>query len=185
MLGGCLQELVDRRPEEGKPMSETSLKSETTTSETAPQNKKSTCCETPNFEMPKVETPAAYRAFAESRVEQAKQAYEKLKAAADETTALFETTYSTATDIARDCCAKLIEAMSANINAAFDFGSELAGARSIPEMVERSTAHARKQFDAVSTQNREIWGLAQKLAIETVRPSTVTLAKVLDKTRQS
>ena len=72
-LGGCLQGLVDRRPGKGKPMSETPLKSETTTRETASQNKESICCEALNFEMPKVETPAAYRAFAESRVEQAKQ----------------------------------------------------------------------------------------------------------------
>ena len=166
-------------------MSETPLKGETTTKRTGPQNNKSTCCETPNFAMPKVEMPAAYREFAGKGVEQAKQAYEKLKAAADETTALFEKAYTTTADVAGDYRAKVIEATYANISAAFDFASELAGAKSIPEMVERSTAHARKQFDAVAIQNREIWGLAQKLAIETVRPATASIAQVLDKTRQS
>jgi phasin len=160
-------------------MSETPLKSETTTKGTGPQNNKSTCCETPNFEMPKVEIPAAYREFAGKGVEQTRQTYEKLKAAAEETTALFEKSYATTADVAGDYRAKVIEAMYANISAAFDFASALAGVRSIPEMVERPTAHARKQFDAVSIQNREIWGLVQKIAIETVRPATTSIAQVL------
>lgn len=166
-------------------MSETTLKNETTTKGAAPQNNKSTCCETPNFAMPNVEVPEAYRAFAGTGVEQAKQAYEKLKAAADETTALFEKTYATTADIAGAYRAKIGDALHANIDAAFEFASELADAKSLPEVVERSTAHARKQFDAVSIQNRELWGLAQKLAIETARPATTSLAQVLDKARQS
>lgn len=166
-------------------MSETPLKGETKTKGTGPQNNKSTCCETPNFAMPKIEMPAAYREFAGKGVEQTRQTYEKLKAAADETTALFEKSYATTADIAGDYRAKVIEATFANIGVAFDFASELAGAKSLPEMVERSTAHTRKQFDAVTIQNREIWGLAQKLAVETARPATTSIAQVLNKARQS
>jgi hypothetical protein len=92
---------------------------------------------------------------------------------------------ATTADIAGDYRAKVIEATHANISAAFDFASELAGAKSIPEMVERSAAHARKQLDAGSIQNREIWGLAQKLAVETARPAATSIAQAFDKTRQS
>ena len=42
--------------------------------------------EMPNFEMPKMEVPAAFREFAEKGVSQAKETYEKMKAAAEEAT---------------------------------------------------------------------------------------------------
>ena len=50
----------------------------------------------PKFEMPKFEVPAAFREFAEKGVAQAKDAYEKVKAAAEEATYLLEDTYTTA-----------------------------------------------------------------------------------------
>ena len=52
--------------------------------------------EMPKFEMPKFEVPAAFREFAEKGVAQAKDAYEKVKAAAEEATYLLEDTYTTA-----------------------------------------------------------------------------------------
>ncbi|HWS09682.1 MAG TPA: phasin, partial [Xanthobacteraceae bacterium] len=52
--------------------------------------------EMPKFDIPKVEMPAAFREFAERGVAQAKDTYEKMKAAAEEATDVLETTYSTA-----------------------------------------------------------------------------------------
>ena len=40
----------------------------------------------PSFEMPKFEVPAAFREFAEKGVAQTKDAYEKMKAVAEENT---------------------------------------------------------------------------------------------------
>src|SRR5215475_2313454 len=80
--------------------------------------------EIPKFEIPKVEMPAAFREFAERGVAQAKDNYEKMKAAAEEATDLMESTYSTAAKGASDYGLKVIDAARINTNAAFDFAGE-------------------------------------------------------------
>ena len=106
--------------------------------------------EMPKFDMPKVEMPAAFREFAERGVAQAKDTYEKMKAAAEEATDVLETTYSTATKGASDYGLKVIEAARTNTNAAFDFAGELMAAKTLSEVVELSSAHARKQFETLT-----------------------------------
>src|SRR5271165_7404755 len=84
--------------------------------------------EMPKFEIPKVEMPAAFREFAERGVAQAKDTYEKMKAAAEEATDVLETTYSTASKGAADYGLKVIEVARTNTNAAFDFAGEIMAA---------------------------------------------------------
>src|SRR5215468_12534139 len=100
--------------------------------------------EMPKFDLPKFEMPAAFRDIAEKSVSQAKENYEKMKAAAEEATDLLEDTYATASKGAADYGIKMLEAARANTNAAFDFASEFITVRSLSEAVELSTAHARK-----------------------------------------
>src|ERR1700756_1622895 len=126
--------------------------------------------ELPKFEIPKIEMPAAFREFAERGVAQCKDNYEKMKAAAEEATDVLETTYSTATKGASDYGMKVIEAARTNTNAAFDFAGELIAAKTLSEVIELSSAHARKQFEALSEQGKELSALAQKVATETVEP---------------
>ena len=106
--------------------------------------------EMPKFDMPKVEMPAAFREFAERGVAQAKDTYEKMKAAAEEATDVLETTYSTATKGASDYGLKVIEVARINTNAAFDFAGEIMAAKTLSEVVELTSAHARKQFEALT-----------------------------------
>src|SRR5215467_10103378 len=113
--------------------------------------------EIPKFEIPKVEMPAAFREFAERGVAQAKDTYEKMKAAAEEATDVLETTYSTATKGASDYGLKVIDA-------ARDFAGELITAKTVSEVIELSGAHARKQFEALTEQSKELSALAQKVA---------------------
>jgi phasin len=126
--------------------------------------------EIPKFEIPKVEMPAAFREFAERGVAQAKDTYEKMKAAAEEATDVLETTYSTATKGASDYGLKVIEAARVNTNAAFDFAGELITAKTLSEVIELSSAHVRKQFEALTEQGKELSALAQKVATETAEP---------------
>ena len=118
--------------------------------------------EMPKFDIPKVEMPAAFREFAERGVAQAKDTYEKMKAAAEEATDVLETTYSTATKGAADYGLKVIETTRVNTNAAFDFYGELITAKSLSEVIELSSAHARKQFEALTAQSKELGALAHR-----------------------
>lgn len=137
--------------------------------------------EIPNFEMPKMEVPVAFREFAEKGASQAKETYEKMKAAADEATDLLEDTYATATKGAADCGLKMIEATRANTNAAFDFYTDLMNVKSYSDVIELSTAHARKQFEAMTAQTKEFTTLMQKMATETAEPIKDSVTKAFSK----
>jgi phasin len=137
--------------------------------------------EIPNFEMPKMEVPAAFREFAEKGATQAKENYEKMKAAAEEATDVLEDTYATATKGAADYGLKLIEAARVNTNAAFDFYTELMTVKSYSDMIELSTAHARKQFETVTAQTKELAALAQKTATDTAEPIKGSVTKAFSK----
>ena len=135
----------------------------------------------PKFDLPKLEVPAAFREIAEKSVAQAKETYERVKAAAEEATDLLEDTYTTAAKGAADYNLKIIEAARANTNAAFDYARELLDVKSISEVVELSTAHARKQFEALSEQTKELVALAQKVATDTAEPIKTGVNKALRK----
>ena len=126
--------------------------------------------EIPRFDMPKLEIPAAFREFAEKGVNQAKDNWEKIKSATEEATDLIEDSYATASKGAADYGLKLIEAVRTNTNANFDFASELLTVKSLSEAVELSTAHMRKQFDALTAQSKDLSALAQKIVTETTEP---------------
>src|SRR6476660_6342223 len=118
----------------------------------------------PKFDLPKLEVPAAFREIAEKSVAQAKDAYEKVKAAAEEATDVLEDTYTTAAKGAADYNLKVIETARANTNAAFDYARELLDVKSFTEVIELASLHARKQFEAFSEQTKELTALAQKVA---------------------
>jgi phasin len=137
--------------------------------------------EIPKFDMPKVEMPAAFREFAEKGVAQAKDTYERMKAAAEEATDVMETTYSTASKGAADYGLKVIEAARENTNSAFDYFGELMAVKTMSEMVELSTAHARKQFEALTQQTKDLNALAQKVATETSEPIKSGMSRAFSK----
>jgi phasin len=165
----------------------TSVMVEATTAPKAKMNKPATGSfeipkfEMPKFEIPKVEMPAAFREFAERGVAQAKDTYEKMKAVAEEATDVLETTYSTASKGASEYGLKVIEATRVNTNAAFDFFGELMTAKSPSEVIELSSAHARKQFESLTAQSKELGALAQKVATETAEPIKSGMNKALSK----
>ena len=137
--------------------------------------------ELPKFDMPKVEMPAAFRELAERGVAQAKDTYEKMKAAAEEATDVLEDTYATASKGASDYGLKMIEAARVNTNAAFDFAGELMAAKTLSEIVELSSTHARKQFEALTQQTKELNALAQKVATDTAEPIKSGVSKAMKK----
>jgi phasin len=164
-----------------------SVMAEATTAPKAKTSKPSTGAfempkfEMPKFDIPKVEMPAAFREFAERGVAQAKDTYEKMKAAAEEATDVLETTYSTAAKGSSEYGLKVIDTARINTNAAFDFVGELITAKSLSEMIELSSAHARKQFEALTVQGKELSALAQKVATDAAEPIKSGMNKAFSK----
>ena len=133
--------------------------------------------ELPKFDMPKIEVPEAFRDMAEKGVQQAKDAYARIKTAAEEATDLAEDTYATASKGAAEFNLKALEAMRVNMNAAFDYTREFLGAKTPTEAVELSTTHLRKQFETLAAQSKDLSALAQKVATETAEPIKAGVTK--------
>ena len=133
------------------------------------------------FEGTAKEATTAFREFAEKGIVQAKENYAKMKTAAEEATGILEHTYANASKGAADYGLKVIEAARANSNAAFDFATELMGAKSFSDFVELSTAHTRKQFETLTAQSKELAALAQKVTTETVEPVKESVTKAFKK----
>jgi phasin len=128
-----------------------------------------------------LEAPAAFREIAEKRLLQARDNYEKMKLAAEEATNVLEVNYATASKGATDYNLKVIEMAREHTKATFDFADELLSAKTLSELVELSSAHARKQFEALSKQSKELAALAEKVAVEAAQPIREGMTKAAKK----
>lgn len=136
----------------------------------------------PRFDLPVLNFQELFRGFAEQGAAQAKQNIEKMKATSEEISDVLRESCSMNVKGAVDYGARVIEISKDNTTAALDFLSQLAETRSLSDIVSLSTARSRKVFEVASAQNRELWGLAQKVAIETTEPIKTSFNRVLHKT---
>ena len=123
----------------------------------------------------------AFRETAEKRVAQAKDTYEKAKVATEQATDILKDTYATAAKGATEYNLKIIEIARTNANTAFEHAQKLIGAKSPSEFVEFSTAHARKQFDTMIAQTKELTELAQKVTTKITEPLKAGVTMAFDK----
>lgn len=123
------------------------------------------------------QVPEQVRAFAEKGVSQARDGYQKFKEAAESNNGVFEAAYTSATKGANDLTAKLIDIAKTNTESAFDFAQSLIGVKSLPEAFELVNTHARKQFEVLTAQSKDLAEFGQKVAADTVEPIKAGAAK--------
>ncbi|MBN8969820.1 MAG: phasin [Rhizobiales bacterium] len=123
------------------------------------------------------QVPEQVRAFAETGVSHAREGYQKFKAVAETNNEAIEAACASATKGVGDFTAKLVDIAKANTTSAFDFAQALLAVKSVPEAFELLNEHARKQFEAVTAQSKDLAELGQKLATETVEPFKAGAAK--------
>jgi len=133
------------------------------------------------FDMPFFNIQAIFGDLAEQGAARAKANIEQMKAASEEITGALREACSTNATRAADYGAKVIEISNINTSSTLEFLSQLADARSFADLVNLSTVHGRKTFEAASAQNRELWDLAQKVATETAEPIKNSFNRVLRK----
>ena len=133
---------------------------------------------------PKMETPQAIREMADKGTAQAKASYAKMSAATAEASSVMQNAGATAAQGIKDGNAKVIDGNAkviefarTNSNAAFDYASELLGVKSPSEFIKISTEQARRQFEVLSEQTKELTTLSQKVMLETAEPLKASAAK--------
>ena len=95
-------------------------------------------------------------------------------------TDLLKNSYATAAKGASDYNLKFIKVARANTNTAFDYAREMLTVKSVPEFVEMSTAHARKQYETMTAQTKELTALAQKMTTEITEPLKAGVARAFN-----
>jgi phasin len=135
----------------------------------------------PKYEMPKMEIPGEFREITDKAVAHARDTCVKAKVASEEAADLLKNTYATVAKATTDYNLKLIEFARTNTRAAFDYAHELLGVKSPSEFIELSTALARKQYDTLSAQNKELCALSQKVATEAAEPIKPGVLKAFNK----
>ena len=123
----------------------------------------------------KTGAPQAFREMTEKGTTQAKETYEKMSVASTEAADLIQNSYLTAVKGVQDYNNKFFEFAHENTNAAFDFIQKMSGVRSPSAFVELSTEHARKQFELLTEQAKELATLAQKATLATAEPLKTAL----------
>ena len=130
-----------------------------------------------NFAVPSVEVPAAFRDLAEKTIAQARDGYAKFKSAAEDASGVVEDTYETAREGAFALGVKALDITKVNSDASFALARDLFGAKTFAEVIELQTTYARKQFDTVGVQFKELQELAQKFVTEAAKPVTERVQK--------
>jgi phasin len=133
------------------------------------------------FEMPNVATEA-FRTATAQWIGQTNGNLEKVFSATDEMNKLSEKVWSAAAKSTAESAAKVVDVMHQNAVAGFDYTRDVMAARSSSEAIEISTVYARKQFEMFAGQNRQLWSLAQQMAIGLARPVTDALPKAFQPT---
>lgn len=129
--------------------------------------------------VPAMEVPPAVREIAEKGLASCKDSYVKIKAAAEQVNTALEDTYATASKGVAQYNSKVIEAVHANVSSAFDYFNALLTAKTVTEALEVSTTHARKQFEALTAQTKDLSALAQKVASDSSEPLKTSVEKTI------
>jgi len=132
------------------------------------------------FDPPNVKTREAIREIAGNGGADANTTHEKAEATFEQALDLHKSIYTTAAKGAGDYNLKVLEIARTNAGAAFDYAQELLEVKSLPEFIELSTAHARKQFEAMAAQTKELTELAAKVTTEITEPLKAGVTKAFN-----
>ena len=124
------------------------------------------------------EVPEQMRAFAEKGVSQARDNYAKFKDVAETHNGTVEAVFSTVSKGASEYSAKLMEIMKASTTANLDFAQALIAVKSPSEAMELWSSHAKKQFEAFTTNAKELAELTKKVATDTAEPIKANASKL-------
>lgn len=132
-----------------------------------------------SFKLPQAEIPVAFRDFAEKSLTGSKEAYAKIKEAAENATEVFEDSVETARSGFVELTHKSLDAAKLHSDATFAFARELLGAKSLSEALELQLSFARKQSEAISAQVKDFQDFSQKFVTEATRPVQASVEKVM------
>ena len=122
------------------------------------------------FEQIARDTPEAMRALVAKNLAQSREFYDRSKDALEGLLESWERSFGAAGKGAAALNRKVIDIAQRNINSGFDLAKNLAGARSLAEIMELQAAYWRKQFDTLGAQAEEVRSLSNQVTADAARP---------------
>ncbi|MDY8108700.1 phasin [Fulvimarina sp. 2208YS6-2-32] len=123
-----------------------------------------------------------FRAMTEKSMEQSKDAYGRMRAAADEASKALESTMENAHQGSLQLSKKALDAMRANADLGFRHLDAMMGAKSFSEVIEMQTGFLREQAELNTTQAKEIQAMTQSVAQELMKPGKDAFDKAAKQT---
>jgi phasin len=131
----------------------------------------------PSFDPAKVTD--SFREFAEKGAAQSKEAYAKLKTAAEDASKTVEATLHSAQSGGVELGLKAIDVLRTNAELSLTHMESLMGVKSVAELVELQTAFFRKQAEVTVEQAKAMQETAKKVAETVVKPGKEAAEKVI------
>ena len=127
--------------------------------------------------------PESVRSLAETMVSQNREMYERTRESMEDAIDVLESTFDKAGQGTVALNRKVIDIAQSNLNSGFDLAKELAGAETLPQLMEIQVAFMRRQFDQLNAQAGEIRELATKFTDETSEPVKSHLTRSFEAVR--
>jgi phasin len=118
----------------------------------------------------RTEVPSSFVDLFDKTLARTKDMHEKMTSVFAHSTEAFEEAFSCANRGSNEYRNKLMEIARLNANSAFDLAREMCEVRTLPELLELTLDYQRKQFEAASSQLKELSALTQKVVTETTEP---------------
>lgn len=131
------------------------------------------------FSLPNFEVPEMFRSFAEQGMTQTREAYARLKSAAEDATDVLEGSMETTREGVREAQLKAVDMVKANTDAAFDLFRQLLTTTSVADAVQLQTAFARERFEALVDYSKDMQATITKVGTEASKPAKAIFDKAL------
>lgn len=132
------------------------------------------------FSFPTFEVPEMFRSFSEQGMNQTREAYARMKNAAEDATDILEESLETARETFRDAQFKAIDLAKANTDATFDLFRKLLTTTSVGDALQLQTAFARERFEALVDYSKDVQATITKVGSEASKPAKAMLDKALN-----
>lgn len=137
----------------------------------------------PSFDPAKVTD--SLREFAEKGAAQSKDAYAKMKTAAEDASKTVEATLQSAQNGSMELGLKAIDALRTNAELSLTHLESLMGVKSLAELVELQTAFFRKQAEVTVEQAKAMQETVKKVAETVVKPGKEAAEKAMSSFKAS
>ena len=129
------------------------------------------------------QAPEPFRTIAETGANQAREAFARVKTAAEDATDVMEETFENARDGVLEAQHKALDVARNNTEATFDFAKKLLAVSSLSDAVELQTGFVRERFEAYVDYSKDIQAATTKLVEGASEPAKTAIARTLDEVK--